>query len=88
MADKECFSVSEVATRWGCSEADILRLAVAKKLTLGLWLANVDVQIGTLDGSGDALQWTVEAERPFTGFVPLDRLQVLVFHQRMSECTD
>jgi hypothetical protein len=76
MADKQCLSVSEVATRWSCSEADILRFAVEKKLTLGLWLSNVDVQIGTLDGSGDSLQWTVEAERAFTGFVPLDAATV------------
>ena len=72
MTDKQCFSVSEVATRWGCSEADILRLAAARKLSLGLWLSNVDVQVGTLDGSGDELRWHVESERLFTGFVPLD----------------
>lgn len=76
MQDKQCFSVSEVATRWGCSEADILRFAAENKLTLGLWLSNVDVQIGSLDGSGDALQWVVEAEQLFTGFVPLDAATV------------
>ena len=76
MTDKQCFSVSEVATRWGCSEADILRFAAERKLTLGCGCPTWTCRSARWTAAATSCSGTVESERLFTGFVPLDAATV------------